>query len=199
MNLTLPEKVVDGHVLRKIPGYSHYWITCHGYVWCDEHTYSSGRGKKLVQTELAKWKTLGIDKDGYKTVALQIEGRSKTRKVHRLVAECWIGPVPKDKPWVLHKNNSKDEFGAKNNHYLNLYYGTPKQNSADRINDGNSPEGEKNGFAKLTEEQVVDIFHSKEKTRTLSLKHNVSTVRILQIKAGFGWKHLNLGGQDGSR
>lgn len=51
-------------------------------------------------------------------------------RTHSLVALAWI-PNPENKPYVCHKDNN-----PLNNHYKNLYWGTPKENAQQCIRDG---------------------------------------------------------------
>lgn len=90
----------------------------------------------------------GTDTHGYLMVCIRKNGAQKTRLVHILVAEAFIGPRP-DGLEVRH-----GESGKSDNSLANLCYGTPKQNGEDRIRDGNSNRGETNGKNRLTAEQV---------------------------------------------
>lgn len=63
------------------------------------------------------------DKDGYLRVCLRKNGKRYTRIVHRLVAEAFIGEMPKDKH-VNHKDENKQ-----NNNVYNLNYLTSKENN----------------------------------------------------------------------
>lgn len=62
------------------------------------------------------------DKDGYLSVTFNVDGKAKTFKVHRLVAQAFI-PNPNDKPQVNHKDGNK-----KNNNVDNLEWVTGKEN-----------------------------------------------------------------------
>lgn len=64
-----------------------------------------------------------IDHDGYHRVDIH----SKHMKIHKLVFETWNGKVPSGLQ-INHRDDDKN-----NNHIDNLYLGTQKENTADRI------------------------------------------------------------------
>ena len=75
------------------------------------------------------------DKGGYFTVQLSKNGKTKTCKVHRLVAETFLDN-PENKPQVNHKDEDKtnnfvflNEDGTVNKEKSNLEWKTPKENS----------------------------------------------------------------------
>lgn len=77
---------------------------------------------------------------GYLTVRLAKEGRVKTHRVHRLVAELFI-PNPENKPFVNHKDGNKH-----NNVVSNLEWSTPKENIQHAIRAGLKPETDRDNI-----------------------------------------------------
>jgi hypothetical protein len=55
-----------------------------------------------------------------------------------------------------------------------------------------SASGERSSNAKLTEQQVRDIFASKDKMIQIAAQYNVTQACVSYIKSGTTWKHLNL-------
>ena len=67
---------------------------------------------------------------------LRVSLRGKTRRVHQLVLEAFVGPCPAGHV-VMHKDDDPT-----NNALSNLRYGTHQDNSDDMINKGRSCKGE---------------------------------------------------------
>ncbi|RJP48805.1 MAG: hypothetical protein C4586_08635 [Anaerolineaceae bacterium] len=63
----------------------------------------------------------------YLTIILQFEGKKKTARIHRLVAEAFI-PNPENKLEVNHKDTNKQ-----NNHWSNLEWVSRKENHAHAV------------------------------------------------------------------
>src|SRR5690625_230685 len=95
------------------------------------------------------------DKDGYRIVNLKIKSKSHKRRVHRLVASSF-NDNPENKPQVNHINGIKDDNRHENLQWVTLSenrqhaYDTGLQNSKSR-------QGVNSNFAKLTEEDVLEI------------------------------------------
>jgi hypothetical protein len=127
------------------------------------------------------------DSDGYPIVGLCRNGTALTQKVHCLVAAAFIGPRPEGLQ-VLHGSKSRTD-----NRACNLSYGTPKQNTADRLRDGTHAIGAQNGNAKLTEADVRDIrarLATGESQQSIANTFGVVQVTISEIKRGKKWAHV---------
>lgn len=105
--------------------YEEKWI----YIDGEKSIYKVRNNGTIVSTEYQGRKRKkphvmqgGIDKDGYHIVALTHNGRKKTFKIHRLVAQYFI-PNPFDKPMVNHKDGNKI-----NNNVFNLEWVTDWEN-----------------------------------------------------------------------
>ena len=112
-----------------IPGYEGYYeVSDHGNVrslnrWVlradgRSHHYS---GNPLVQS---------VDRDGYRFVKLNRDGKRRCKFVHRLVVEAFIGPVPEG---LVCCHNDND---PSNNHLTNIRVDTQSSNLMDKIRFG---------------------------------------------------------------
>ena len=125
----MPEKKVCGIVLRQVFSFERYWISCDGnYLWADPLTVPV---KHYTRSLPGTWVNISLTKKHRK--AVRITGKAKI-PVARLVALAWIGEPPKDKPWVLHRDDN-----CTNDHYTNLYWGDRDDNAKDRQRLGGYP------------------------------------------------------------
>ena len=139
------------------------------------------RGRVLKQT---------IDPCGYMTVSLSKANHKRTKRVHSLVAEAFIGPRPYGME-VLHGAKGLDD-----NSISNLSYGTRQQNARNRARDNTNAEGESHGMSKLTDDDVVEIrrqLRNGAKQRDVAQAFNVTQCPIARIATGRGWKHITKG------
>jgi hypothetical protein len=124
---------------------------------------------------------------GYLTVALYRDGGSKSRLVHQLVLEAFVGPR---EPGVMSLHGTG---GHTDNRLVNLRYGTAKENAADRYRDGTNNHGERCGTSKLTEAIVTECrrrYAAGETQATLAQEYGVNTGAICEAINGKTWAHL---------
>ena len=146
---------------------------------------SEGKVRSLVKNRLLK---LVLMNNKYLVVCL----RGKTRYVHQLVAEAFHGPRPEGMQCCHINDNGQD------NRACNLYWGTPKQNTADSIRNGTSRlcignKGEDNYRSKLDEGSVRYIRYQHANGRgygSLSKELGVSKTAIAKILQGRAWTHV---------
>lgn len=175
--------------LRPIPNFPDYFASDDGEI------YSMKPINQFTQIpEKPRMLKKSLDKDGYFRVTLRKDKSAVIRRVSALILETFVSSRP-DGMLACHGIN-----GKRNNSINNLYWGSPSRNSGlDKIRDGTMQNGEKNGFAKLTEAQVREIkrlYSSYGKNgltqQELAKKFNISDTTIYQIVRGITWKHTRL-------
>lgn len=135
------------------------------------------------------------DANGYYRTMMLLNGKLKTVKLHRVVAQAWIENTL-NKLQVNHINFERDD-----NRVSNLEWATPSENALHSYNNGrikkpictNFVKGSKVGTAKLNEEQVKEIrqkFKPRIYTREMLAKeYGVShhTIKDVILRR---WKHV---------
>ena len=139
--------------------------------------------------------TRGLGRGGYGKVTF----RGKTWSTHRLAWTLTNGVIPDS----MQLNHSCDNRLCCNPDHLKT--GTQKQNIEDAVSRGrmavgdrqglrkhpeSAPHGERNGSAKLTESQALEIFKSGDRRTALADRFKVSISTIHFIKRGRIWKRL---------
>jgi hypothetical protein len=110
-----------------------------------------------------------------------------TKLAHRIALEFHTHRrIPAD-VMVLH---SCDNPACCNPAHLRL--GTAADNAADRDNKGRQASGEAHGRAKLTEEQVRQIFADSRSAKLVAADFGIHRNKVYEIRSGIAWKHLGL-------
>lgn len=114
-------KYFEKEVWKDIQGYEGYYqVSNHGRVMSMARTIVTTKGTKCEYQK--RIKAPALDQKGYNRICLTKNSKPKTFKVHRLVADLFIGN-PEQKPHVNHINGNK-----KDNHYSNLEWVTNREN-----------------------------------------------------------------------
>lgn len=145
----------------------------------------SRRGGNIVVDEPQRILKTFVDKSGYKCIRVTGGKRKLSAKIHRLVAMAFLGSS--DLPLVCHKDGNRQ-----NNHYTNLYWGTPMDNTMDMVRMGNALCGEKGTQSKLTESDVAEIkklYLDGMDINSIARKYSVVYSCIYSILSGTKWKH----------
>ena len=157
-------------------------------VSSDGHIYSTknvGRGK--YHKEISQRKNA----DGYMDITVGPNSFRTTRKVHRLVAEAFIGPQPDESYEINHKDRNRS-----NNDVSNLEWVTHKENvrlipyevgSAARS-------GSKNGRVKVNEQIVSEVRNLYENENMsvseISFQYGIAYSTALDIVKYKTWKNI---------
>jgi predicted DNA-binding protein YlxM (UPF0122 family) len=177
--------------LKGIVEYGDYYeVSNLGRVRSVDRRVNSRNGKRLVKGQILKQQ---VDKYGYMRVYCYLNGKGRNYQVHRLVALSFI-PNLENKPQVNHKDGNKQ-----NNHIDNLEWSTNKENMKHAFSIGLNEgiKGEENVNAKLTENDVVNIYNlyktNKYSMKDLADKFNTSETNVFNIVSRNSWKHLDIG------
>lgn len=167
------------------------WAAVRGYEGIYEAS-TWGRIKILVKRQNIRFGSMlaqNPSTDGYLLVRLNRNdgaGRPATRPVSRLVYEAFHGPIAEGIQ-IDHVNGTKID-----NRLSNLEAVTCNENIRRSIDRGGR-RGERNGSARLTEEQVESIrarAASGERFGAIARELDVSPVAVAGIAYGRTWKHV---------
>lgn len=125
-----------------------------------------------------------ISFSNYAKVALCKDGKSETRRVHRIVLEAFVGPRPEGME-CRHLNGDKFD-----NRLENLTWGTPEQNTEDTVKHGARVVGEAVYNAKVKETDVRAIRASKAPLKALVADYGLSMAQVSRIRNGHRWRHV---------
>lgn len=186
--------VVDGFdwswayvLFRPIPGLGDYLVDTEGRVW--SRRVPRGHGMKTG----GQWQQLKSppNPSGYSRVCLYRGPQQRTVKtVHALVLETFIGPCPPGMEGCHFPDHSRT-----NSRLWNLRWDTAKGNHSDQYAHGTKARGSEARGARLTEEDIPEIFRMRAAghphrliARFMDVDTSVVT-RILQRKV---WRHVRL-------
>jgi hypothetical protein len=168
----------------RVPGWEHrYEVSDMGrirsfdmLVGATNKSLALRHGRMLVQVP---------KQERYLAVTFAEGERREQHLVHYVVLAAFVGPKPEN----LHALHRDDDRG--NNALDNLYYGTPQQNSEDRVANGKSGKGESHPSARLTEKDVLEIRNRNGENRELlAAQFGVSASHIWHIMARKCWRHI---------
>lgn len=133
--------------------------------------YSISKTGEVTNTNTGRVLKACLNGIGYYHVSLHKDGKQKSVKLHRLVAEHFI-PNPDNLPVVRHLNDVKND-----NRIENLAWGTQKDNMKDKFRNGY-----KHGARKLNEEQVKEIFFDTRIQVEIAKEYGMHRQTVNQIK-----------------
>lgn len=185
-------KVVE-HPPAKLPG--ELWKDIPG-------TNGKYQASNLGRLRTNNWKGTGEthvmkpahDANGYLRTMIRRYGRVRTVKVHRVIAETWIGIPEKGRDQINHINNIRDD-----NRVENLEWVSKKENLAWMMLQGRQTmnHGSKNGMSKrtgLTEEKVREIRRRYDVSvmtrRQWADEFGIGLSALSDIVYGRSWKHV---------
>ena len=131
--------------------------------------------------------SLCSDRDGYLLCGIYVDGIRINKRVHRLVAEAFIGN-PLCKSQVNHKNGIKSD-----NRLENLEWCTSSENIRHSFDKGlSSQKGEKHAQSKLNQLQVRVIrkLRGDMKQKEIGRLFGISFKTVSNIQLDNRWNHL---------
>lgn len=164
---------------RDVPGYEGFYkVSDCGQVLSVERRVPHRNGPKRVAERVLRQNT---DKDGYKTVVLQKFGRTKTLKVHRLVALTFLGCSS------LQVNHI--DMNKANNLLSNLEFVTLKENAqhARKHKTYNARKGAEHHCYKITPQiraEIISMIKSGHKRPAVAAKFGVHKMTTYKITKG---------------
>lgn len=143
---------------------------------------------KVIMSENGCWLWSGL-RNSYGYAMLWREG--KAVRAHRVAYEIFKGPVADDLV-VCHTCDAPECVNPDH-----LFIGTRKDNNADSARKLRNSYGERNGHARITTVQAVEIYHSTLPQRALAKKYGIHQSTVSDIKTGRRWKYLPVEGPPG--
>lgn len=160
----------DVETWRRVADYPAYEVSSWGRV---------RRGSRVLKTGLSH---------GYQIVTLSQGSNVRTAKVHRLVADAFLGRPPFDGALVAH--NDGDQA---NNRVSNIRWASALENQADRIRHSSRVLGSQVFGAKLSEDDIPNIrarIANGEGYPSIAKAYGVSVSTISLIKLQRTWTHV---------
>lgn len=172
----MSKPTIETEQWRDIPGFEgNYQVSNQGHI------------RSFMQKKHGKLKAFCRRKNGYFSVSLQVNKKTTSFLVHRIVALAFLGNPP-DGYEVNHKDGDKS-----NNSLANIEYVSHWQNKQHAMSLPTHIAGERNGNSKLTENDVIEIrlaLKKGAKLVDLSEQYHVNFRTISYIKLGKLWKHI---------
>jgi hypothetical protein len=136
---------------------------------------------KTSISEKGCWEWNGArSSDGYGSI--KVKGRMEG--THRVMWQVVKGDIPYGMN-VLHKCDNPCCINLEH-----LWLGSHQDNMADMVSKHRIRHGERTRSAKLKNEDVIFIRHSKIATRFLAFQFGVSKDAIRKVRSGEAWRHL---------
>ena len=140
--------------------------------------------RTVLSDEEPCWLWLG-GTNNYGYGAIRVGGTMKG--THRVSYEVHVGPITEG----LHVLHTCDNRSCVNPYHL--FLGTQADNMADKVKKGRGLRGEQMPLAKVTEEQVREIYASRDRGctyRDIASSFELSNGTVSSILNGRSWTHI---------
>lgn len=174
---------MSDEIFLPVPGYEgKYEVSNMGRV----KSFFEGAGRKRTVGFAGKILKETYAGAGYPTVQLTNNGQKVKHYIHALVLSAFVGPRPQGMV-CCHNNSNKED-----NRLINLRYDTVWGNADAAVKLG-SVKGQKNGVAKLTDEDVLSIRRLRAQGASLKVLANaygVTESTVSEIVRHLRWSHI---------
>lgn len=126
--------------------------------------------------------------NGYVAVVLSRDGKRKTKYLHTLVLEAFVGQRP-----LNHDACHGPDRSRSNCRLDNLRWDTRKNNLKDRVAHGTARRGSSHPHAKLTESDIPKIFEMKQSgssPNAIAASFGISRTQVRNVLEGKHWSHI---------
>jgi hypothetical protein len=120
--------------------------------------------------------------NGYGRYTVGIDDEIDTHRIAWVLAN---GPIPKG--MVVRHTVCRNRACCNAQH---LQVGTYKDNMIDRERDGMTARGERQGRAKLTEEQVIAIIRDPRSSTQVAADYGIHPRYVIDLRNRKSWKHV---------
>lgn len=156
--------------------------------WAPDYEVSSKGRVRSYKRRVPYIMTPSPDDYGYLKLDLYVNGKPRSRTIHRLVAEEFI-PNPDGKPQVAHGNGVQTDNAVEN-----LRWASNSENQGDRVVHGTDGRGEKNPAARLTAPLVREIRQKYEDSTTthreIAAAYGVDRSTITMLMSRKTWRYV---------
>jgi hypothetical protein len=165
---------------KQIPGCDGYEVSDFGNV----RSYYRKGNHKEKRSPHPRTLARRDSASGYPSVSLPVDGSYRTRRIHRLVMEAFVGPAPAGME-VAHLNGDRTDARL-----ANLRYVTHQENEAHKAAHGTSGVGERNSGAQMQGWQVAEVKYLAGKSvpqGKIAALFGISHKQVSAILNGRAW------------
>lgn len=158
-----------------------YEVSTHGRVRSVDRIDSVGRKRRGAVLNNARIGRKRKGRGSYLRVRLSKGGKVHDVSVHTLVLSSFRGPRP------LGMDGCHNDGDVMNNRLDNLRWDTSLANQRDKIRHGTVASGERNGGAKISRMDALEIIGSDAGVGVLARRYGISLTHVRRIRAGESW------------
>ena len=179
-------------VFEGIENPPHYEVSNYGRLRSFQSASATRSGKAVGQSTSKFIKGSVIQ--GYRSLNIRSEGKTRNRYVHKLVAEHFVNRDQPDQIFVIHLDHDKQ-----NNYFQNLQWVTKEgmiEHNRNNPNLKNRQLPRQTRNYKLTESKVRIIkkllLNDKNRLKMIAKQFGITHTQLNRIRSGENWKHVTL-------